>query len=749
MKKVTVKKKMFYSLIIPYLAVGIVATLFLAYIYKSSTNTIKSEVIGNSYATLNKVVKEIDYLLENIQSLVIEIDSNTKFRKMLTIESDNRTKIDNYNIAMGIRELREIKKYNPFINNLALYYHKGDFCINVESLRTVEGFYKDFSFEEVTYEEWDQIITKQYDEGHIISIEEYMLYIVTIPINEPEEKLNIIVQIKDTGFRQIIEEHSSFNEGSLYILENKKNLVFSNEQEEVVEQKDYTRIVPKKKERTKRGVQYEEVSIDEKEYTMLRIEAENLELEYIWLIPNDKLAQKSYYVRNAFLGISIGFMVILLLGVHGVKNNYKQIQKIMERLSKNNVYLKTNKNNPTEVKFINNALDHLEEKIENRTDLLIEELFRKALYGLVEKEEEGYQVLMRKSPEYVKEESILAIFEPNFKKEVEDLKLNRFVLENIMEDVFKYEVMFRIIPLQKWEVVILKPLNVGEGNGMDYILDGLERIRAFLGNQLSLKYTVGVSSPIEGIERFVHGYREAMEALEEKVILGNNRMIYYGNLEEHKNGYYYEESVYNQMVNYIRVGQQDKALETLEKLFEINFREYQISSEQAKLLVLDILSTLLQVAKEIDYKMQLERIDVLKEKYTIQEIKEKVVEDIEIVCSKFSQSSTSIKDKVSKIIKYIEDNYHNMNLNVGMVAEYLDFNPSYLSRFFKEQTGDNLLNYINRYRVEKVKAYLMTTDKSLKLIAVETGFIDSNALSRTFKKYEGITPSQYKSAYIK
>ncbi|MEG0371139.1 MAG: AraC family transcriptional regulator, partial [Clostridium sp.] len=174
-----------------------------------------------------------------------------------------------------------------------------------------------------------------------------------------------------------------------------------------------------------------------------------------------------------------------------------------------------------------------------------------------------------------------------------------------------------------------------------------------------------------------------------------------------------------------------------------------ISLEEAKLIILDILSTLEQLAKDMDYTMQGRVLDVLKDKYTIEEMCEKIRLDIDVLCTYFIEEYIDENDKKTKIIKYIEQNYQDVNLNVGMVARYLDFNPSYLSRFFKEQTNENLLTYINGYRIDKAKEFLRTTNKTLKVIAAETGFIDSAALSRAFKKYEAITPSQYKNIYGK
>ena len=67
---------------------------------------------------------------------------------------------------------------------------------------------------------------------------------------------------------------------------------------------------------------------------------------------------------------------------------------------------------------------------------------------------------------------------------------------------------------------------------------------------------------------------------------------------------------------------------------------------------------------------------------------------------------------------------------------------SYLSRAFKEYTGSNILEYIQRLRVNTAKELLRT--ESVKTTAQRVGFWDTQGLVRAFKKHEGMTPSEFK-----
>ena len=73
----------------------------------------------------------------------------------------------------------------------------------------------------------------------------------------------------------------------------------------------------------------------------------------------------------------------------------------------------------------------------------------------------------------------------------------------------------------------------------------------------------------------------------------------------------------------------------------------------------------------------------------------------------------------------------------------LGLNATYISRVFLANTGEGLLNYINRYRVEKAKALLANPSLTVESAGAMVGFGSSNSFIRVFRKYEYMTPGQY------
>lgn len=79
-----------------------------------------------------------------------------------------------------------------------------------------------------------------------------------------------------------------------------------------------------------------------------------------------------------------------------------------------------------------------------------------------------------------------------------------------------------------------------------------------------------------------------------------------------------------------------------------------------------------------------------------------------------------------------------------MVAKQFNVNKSYLLRFFKENTGLTVNNYILQKRILLAKTELRFSNKTLDVIAEECGFECTNYFIRIFKKIEGFTLGEYR-----
>ena len=94
------------------------------------------------------------------------------------------------------------------------------------------------------------------------------------------------------------------------------------------------------------------------------------------------------------------------------------------------------------------------------------------------------------------------------------------------------------------------------------------------------------------------------------------------------------------------------------------------------------------------------------------------------------------------IKKYLDDNFADSKLNLASMAQQFGFSSSYLSRKFKQDTGKKFVEYLNELRMEKARDYAKKGTK-MYVAAAEVGIPDPNYFSRCFKKYTGMSYSDY------
>lgn len=101
-------------------------------------------------------------------------------------------------------------------------------------------------------------------------------------------------------------------------------------------------------------------------------------------------------------------------------------------------------------------------------------------------------------------------------------------------------------------------------------------------------------------------------------------------------------------------------------------------------------------------------------------------------------------DKVFQVKWVVRDQMYNPSLSVKFIAQRLDCSPDYLSHLFHRETGETLIHYINRQRVNGALEALGSTQKSISDIASACGFSDAGYFTRVFRKLTGLTPGDFR-----
>lgn len=115
------------------------------------------------------------------------------------------------------------------------------------------------------------------------------------------------------------------------------------------------------------------------------------------------------------------------------------------------------------------------------------------------------------------------------------------------------------------------------------------------------------------------------------------------------------------------------------------------------------------------------------------------------VSSEERSAQEQYDDRIAQINQYIRDNYH-MPISLNEMADYLHLSVGYLSRFFKKNFGVNFSTYVEDTRLHYATEELLYSDKSITRIVFDNGFPSVAAFDRSFKKKNGISPSEMRKS---
>ena len=145
---------------------------------------------------------------------------------------------------------------------------------------------------------------------------------------------------------------------------------------------------------------------------------------------------------------------------------------------------------------------------------------------------------------------------------------------------------------------------------------------------------------------------------------------------------------------------------------------------------------------DVNYEEIFYKLDTLD---TIQDVKEFLVDYLSNLKNLHSSHINSYHSPiVLNALSFIKSHFME-NISLNDVAKFLNANPSYLSRIFKQEMSTSLVEYLTSVKIKKAKEYLCETNKSVGEIASKTGYQNQQYFSKTFKKIVGLSPLEYRA----
>lgn len=272
-------------------------------------------------------------------------------------------------------------------------------------------------------------------------------------------------------------------------------------------------------------------------------------------------------------------------------------------------------------------------------------------------------------------------------------------------------------------------------------------------NEFGLEFCTAFGTYVEKITDVSKSYLSATDNIKNIIIsTGINTVSICGQDKANVSNtcnYQYSFHDENFITDMLVCGKPDEAIERLHSIIEANFC-CGTNFEYIKLLFTELLATAVRSVYESAYKLS----DVYGHEYDIfanLNLYDKPDDIIDLIKREYLKIGAFMKSNINKskiasydLEKYISENY-TKNIGLTDAAEYFGLSAPYFSKLFKSTMNCLFVDYLCRYRVQKALKLISESNKALKQIAIDTGFVNYKTFARSLFKITSMTPEQFRA----
>lgn len=285
----------------------------------------------------------------------------------------------------------------------------------------------------------------------------------------------------------------------------------------------------------------------------------------------------------------------------------------------------------------------------------------------------------------------------------------------------------------------------------------LDDLLASLNAGPAASYSAALSEPVDSVEDLHEAAEITDDLLRYRRLLGRRRLVSPRDIElTGTSDFAYPVEIEHRMIAAVRSGRQPDFDAATEELFDyLAGYDVEIFEYTATQVLLNVIRDMNEVLRrgKASTLVGYHEVSRLALAMGIREHVERYRSVFGLFVDKYaaiSQRKSSRSElTVTEVRRIVEENLSNHNLDLTLIAGELNLSPNYLSRLFKDETGQNLTTYIRDARMEQACELLAEhPDLSIADIAARCGYADVNYFSYSFRTCMGVAPSVYRSNHV-
>lgn len=758
----------FYKYFFSYVGITIMLLIILgAAVNGNLIASIKKRVEVENTSSLSQIMSMMDLRLKEMERIAFQISANFRLSASIIEESS-------YNSLQANKELKNYSAANAFVYDIGLFYKNR----SKETMYASSGIYdldyffsKEYRFETFTKQAFLSKISSL-KTPHMLPMQAakllnltqtaFAVYLYPLTLNSEHSYGVVAYLIDEKALSGMISRIIAQYRGYIYILDEHNTPIISlNADEAKYEKKQMIESIDI--ESVAQGVST--LKVKNEDYSIVKLTSDYNHWSYVTVVPTKMFMQSVDDSKRLFW---IVVLTVLLLGLFMAYffaiQNYKPWGRLVNLIQGQEGTDSLYSRNRDEVAFITNAVSkvtdenkNLMTRLKSRSGMIRDQVLMSLLKGRIDSLEgldlHSDMAELRLNKPYFSVVLFLIDDYPRFSAEntkaMQDLF--KFSMINMAEELAnEFGSGYGMDLLNENGIAVI--LNLSDDKDYTGIRDLVLRAKEFYSHHFRFTLTAGIGTISDDIRLIQKSFVEASRAASYRMIQGSDSVIFYTEIPEHSLSlkYHYPTDLEQDLITAIKHGRLSE-IEPLLLQIRQSIVSQEISPVQAQLICSGIRNTILKLKKEsglefhVDHDMDLAEL-FSRDFETLAVFEAHMIELCRRICAAIENSRESknflLRDR---ILQYVAEHYTDSNLSLNSIAELFEVTPSYLTRYFKDQTGYPMMQYLDMVRMGKVKEELRSSNLKIKDIITRNGYVDETNFIRKFKKNEGVTPLQYRN----
>lgn len=273
---------------------------------------------------------------------------------------------------------------------------------------------------------------------------------------------------------------------------------------------------------------------------------------------------------------------------------------------------------------------------------------------------------------------------------------------------------------------------------------------------LAVPVTIGIGNNSAQLCRVSDSYKEAVNSLGYKAIVGSGSTIYINDMEPVSRGKLeFDGKTEAELGVAIKFGTKERIEASVAQIME-RLNDAKVHFRQQQAYMLSVANSMIQLLQLYDLDMEAVFNGELKENGSLEMLPGlQKKEDFSIWLLNTAlyihqamnrERDNTMKQVIREARQYILEHYQEPELSVEQICRHLHMSPAYFSTMFRKETGKTYVAYLTEVRLDKAVELLNKTDDKTYVIAAKVGYQEQNYFSYVFKKRFGVSPTKFRGA---